>query len=274
MRSISLSGLTILLATAATVRALLPEAAPFSINPDPSQIDLKIIPKSSGSPTIGMTTAKRFKMNLPPLKPKLRRHAGVRVTPTPRPSPSVAPRTTRTCNILVQNVDDNTTVGFISPAWNGFGEYGTFQQEQAGALEVSFSYPQGDLSPSQLDFTAANGPSSEYPLFSGSIGFASTSLSLGSGSYDYAYIDGTTQIPAGSTPAGGENNAFTATTGINSEAESAIWMYDPVTQEITVQWTNPDGSTPPNYIVYANDENQALIITGDVAALRDTFGAE
>ncbi|KAG8898728.1 hypothetical protein FRC01_010786, partial [Tulasnella sp. 417] len=105
-------------------------------------------------------------------------------------------------------------------------------------------------------------------------GFSSTNASLGPGSNNYVYIDGTTQIPAGSTPQGGPNNSFSASTGVASPAESAVWIYNPVTQEITVQWINPDGSTLPNFIVYSTASGTPiLLVTGDVTAFGNTYGS-
>lgn len=69
-----------------------------------------------------------------------------------------------TCNILVRTTD-GSTLGYLGPTWNTFGEYGTFQ-EQDGALEVSFSYSPD--SPSQLSFTATNSPDATYPFMGAS----------------------------------------------------------------------------------------------------------
>ncbi|KAG8923232.1 hypothetical protein FRC01_013036 [Tulasnella sp. 417] len=250
MRSLGLFWFTIVAVAAVIVGALPTKNDYPSINPDPSTIELKKIPRSSGSMKPKMTNAQRFSMNLPPLKPKLRR--GTRVVSGRQSNTSPRPRTTQRCNILVTDADDGSIFGYIRPVWSIFGEYGLLQSTQAGALEVSFSYLQDDLSPAQLDITAVNGPSSVYPLFGASMGpFPDgASLNLGPGSFNHAFIDSTTQIPAGSTPQAGDNNSFTAVTGAPSPAESAIWMYDPVTQEITAQWVNPDGSTPPTYIIY------------------------
>ncbi|KAJ7859861.1 hypothetical protein B0H14DRAFT_2577028 [Mycena olivaceomarginata] len=69
----------------------------------------------------------------------------------------------------------------------------------------------------------------------------------------------------------GDNNSFSAATGIPETIESAIWSYDPATQAITAQWINTDGSAPATHIVYANDFNQALVLTGSVAAFQDIY---
>lgn len=48
------------------------------------------------------------------------------------------------------------------PFQTGFGQYGMFQPDQAGALEVSFSYSPDW--PSQIDMTATNAPFATYPF--------------------------------------------------------------------------------------------------------------
>ncbi|KAJ7835133.1 hypothetical protein B0H14DRAFT_2514511 [Mycena olivaceomarginata] len=213
------------------------------------------------------TNARRFSLGLPPLAP---RHHRVGVAARAVSSP--VPPTTQTCNIAVQSYDQ--TFGYLSATWNGFGEYGQFQADQAGSLEVTFSYTPD--SPSQLNFVATNSPSPTYPYFGAISGFASESDDFGSGSYNYAYLGGTASTPAGSPPVStnsGDNNSFSAATGIPETIESAIWSYDPATQAITAQWINTDESTPATHIVYANDYNQALVLTGSVAAFQGTLGA-
>ncbi|KAJ7664996.1 hypothetical protein B0H17DRAFT_951618 [Mycena rosella] len=174
----------------------------------------------------------------------------------------------QTCNILAKGTD-GTDYGYISPVWNGFGEYGTFQSAQAGALELSFSHSPN--TPSQIGFTATNSPSVAFPFFGAIVGFASASNDFGAGSYNYAYLGGTTQTAVGSTPSPG-GNSFSAATGIPESFESAVWTYNPATQAITAQWINTDGSAPATHIVYANDSNQVLTLTGDVSAFQGTFG--
>ncbi|KAG9084996.1 hypothetical protein FRC07_013487 [Ceratobasidium sp. 392] len=40
---------------------------------------------------------------------------------------------------------------------------------------------------------------------------------------------------------------------------------------LNVQWVNTDKSAPATYLVYANDHNQALLITGDVDEFQYAF---
>lgn len=89
--------------------------------------------------------------------------------------------------------------------------------------------------------------------------------------FSYVYVGGTQPAPAG--PASTGPNSFNAATGGSQKVESAIvsalyfirfpgcslvflqWTYNPVTQDISMQWTNTDGSTVPAYLFYANDAN-------------------
>ncbi|KAG8977381.1 hypothetical protein FRC05_001779 [Tulasnella sp. 425] len=258
------------LATAALAAA----DGPF-FNPPPSAITSgsNPSPASSRAQLVGrMTNAKRLSMGLPPLKPKSL-HRGTRVGSAPRGGPSMTPPVPWVYS-LFQHVPgtDGTDYGFISPVWNGFGEYGQVQSSQDSALVVTFNVSPDASSTSQLDFTADNSPSATYPFFGAIDGFASTSDNLGPGSYNYAYIGGTTQTPAGSPPNSGGDNSFTAATGIPEDIESAVWTYDASTNAITAQWINTDGSSPATHIVYANDANQAFALTGDVGSFQSTFG--
>lgn len=246
-------------------------------NFNPIHVDLTAIPGTPGAPAEPLTNAKRFAMNLPPARPKAHRRrphgvaprGGSRVASAPRAATSPLPPVSAKCNIRATGTDGKD-FGFISPVWNGFGEYGQFQTSPDSALEVSFSYSPD--SPSQIDMIATNGPSATYPFFGAIDGFASTDDNFGPGNYNYAYLGGTTQAPAG-VPFTEGDSAFSAATGIPEDIQTAIWSYDPKTQAITAQWINTDGSAPATHIVFANDSNEALALTGDVGAFQDTFAA-
>ncbi|KAG9099994.1 hypothetical protein FS749_016564 [Ceratobasidium sp. UAMH 11750] len=263
---------------AATLALAQPHARALTLNPAretiPGVEDWSNLAAAPSPPT---TNAKRFAMKLPPLAPRApHRHPqraaphrlGSRVQAAPRAQSSPSPPVTQQCNILVKSAAE--VFGFIAPMLNVFGEYGIFVPDQANALLVSFTYLPD--SPSQLDFTAVNGLASAFPFVGGVVGFASTDDNFGPGSYNYAYIAGTEQIPAG--PAVLRDSTFGTATGVPTDSESAIWVYDPKTQAITPQWINTDGSAPATSIIYANDFNQALLLTGDAPTLRETFGAD
>jgi len=247
--------------------------AGISFNPDGA--NLRPITGTPGAPE-PLTNAKRFAMKLPPAAPRAHRRrphgvaprGGSRVASAPRAATSPLPPVSAKCNIRATGTD-GADYGFISPLWNGYGEYGQFQSSPDGALEVAFSYSPD--SPSQIDFTATNGPSATYPFFGAIDGFASTDDDFSIGSYNYAYLGGTTQTPAGSPPFTQGDNSFSAAYGIPENIESAVWSYDPTTQAITAQWINTDGSAPATHIIFANDYNMALALTGDVSAFQDAL---
>ncbi|KAJ7461212.1 hypothetical protein FB451DRAFT_490584 [Mycena latifolia] len=248
-------------ALASAIATPTPTRRSLGLNPGPEDLVNAPGAMPARAPQL-LTNAKRFALGLPPLKPRRRGSAA-------RAASSPLPPVTQTCNIFAKGTD-GTDYGYISPVWNGFGEYGTFQSAQAGALEVSFS--SSPDSRSQLGLTATNGPSAGVPFFGAISGFASSSDDFGAGSPNYAYLGGTTQTAGGATPSSG-TNSFTTATGIPENFESAIWSYDFATQALSAQWINTDGSAPATHLLYANDANQALVLTGDVQALRNNFGA-
>ncbi|KAJ7461162.1 hypothetical protein FB451DRAFT_1181503 [Mycena latifolia] len=264
MRLLSCSVCLLAVATVASAVAT-PTRRMLSLNPAPEDLRNVSAVVSPRAP-LALTNAKRLALGLPLLKP----HRRVPTPGTDAPTTSPLPPVTTIVNVHARGTD-GTDFGYLSPVWNGFGEYGAFQSTQEGSLQLTFSYsPDG---PSQISITATNGPSATYPFFGAIAGFASDSDDFGPGSYNYAYIGGTTQSPAGSPPFTAGDNSFSAATGIPESIESAIWIYDPETGTLTAQWINTDGSTPATHIVYANDANQALALTGDVGSFQSAFGA-
>jgi len=258
------------LVTLAAASLALAQPAPLSINPDPSMIKSPV--SARAIPAEPLTNAKRLAMNLPREPHGRGHHIGTHVRGVPRDDSKSRHRTT--CNILAKYTN-GTRVGYITAKLNEFGEYGLFQPKRDGALVVSFSPSCDgdghDQLTHQLNLLATNSPWPGFPYFGAIVGFVSTNNSLGPNSYNYAYLGGTMKFPAGSLPVL-EYNSFSNTTGIPKDTESAIWSYDPKAHAITAQWVNTDHSTPPNHIVYANDFNNALVLTGDVPLFQSTFG--
>ncbi|KAG8953467.1 hypothetical protein FRC04_002309 [Tulasnella sp. 424] len=113
-------------------------------------------PADSVQPNVGrMTNAKRFAMNLPPMKPKALQR-GSRAASAPRSGTSMLPPITRKCNVQVKKADDGSTLGYISAAWL-HGAYFVIDDTPDNAIEVEFSYSPSDLSPSQIDILETKG---------------------------------------------------------------------------------------------------------------------
>ncbi|CAE6426572.1 unnamed protein product [Rhizoctonia solani] len=275
------------LAIAATAAVAQPaKRAPLSPNPPHAlnkHVDLTALPPVDVSP---ITNAKRFARGLPPLPVKRRPHRGgphkdgayhqegTRVEAVPRAEPSSTPSTNTKCNILAKAGD--TTLGYISATFNDFGEYGTPQGSQAGALEVSF--PEG--STSQVGFVAANAPDAinSFPYLSAAVGYMSEGDDLGSGSSNYVAITGNSgPMPAGSPPSNSTSNSYSTRTELAANSETAIWTYDPSTQNIQAVWVNTDGKSVPTTFVYfvdtetENGGGNTFLATADLGAFQGLF---
>ncbi|KEP51915.1 hypothetical protein V565_053490 [Rhizoctonia solani 123E] len=275
----SFSSLAILAAAVGSVAA---NAAEYpSINPPLSSVrhvDFASLPPAAEP----ATNAKRFSQGLPPMRPRSRKHnrniyhdieegslkRATRAASAPRAEISPIPPVQRSCNILAKAAD--TTLGYLAPRLNIFGQYGVFQAGQAGALEVSISYVPG--SDASVDLVPTNGPTKAYPYMGAAVGYASESGNLGPGTQSHAYVAATRQTPPRSPPVSGDNSVSVAT-GIPADYESAIWVYDPLTSKIRAQWVNTDGSTPVTHLLYSNDGSDALILTGDPDTLNSAFGS-
>lgn len=284
----NISSLVTLLVAAGFVAAQ--PAKPHSVNPPSNQnarVDLTALPPVDVTP---VTNAKRFAQGLPPLNPVKRhphrggphrdggyRHGGTRVEFAPRSETSSTPSANVKCNVLVKAGD--STLGYISPVFNDYGEYGTFQSEHAGSLEVSFSNSGSASGP--VDFIITNNAETinSFPYLSGALGFMSDGDDLGPGNPNYLVVTGNSgSTGSGATPSSSTANSYVTRTGQSANSETAIWTYDPATQDIRVVWTNTDGGSVPTKLIYfvdtdpADDNANTLIATGDVSAFRDTFG--
>ncbi|KAG8795839.1 hypothetical protein FRC12_008992 [Ceratobasidium sp. 428] len=171
------------------------------------------------------------------------------------------------CNLLVK--DGYRDLGYISPVWNQYGQYGTLQPTATGALEVELSYD--STSPERLDVWTTNGPDSDFPVFGAAMGFSTDGVNMNLGSINYAYIAGAPPTQPHS-PAVPGPNSFTNKTGFDASVQGFIWQYDPATGALSPQWTNWDSSTPQMHILYAENE-RTLCITGDPTTFNKAIGA-
>lgn len=249
-----------------------------SINPPLSvvrDVDLANLPPAPEPATNG----ERFAQGLPPMKPRSRKHRtgshrdvvhpeqGTRVASAPRSETSPSPPVQKRCKLAVKAYRNSSVYGYVGSTLNDFGEYG-LQDTQDAALVVSFTYSSG--SSSLLDFRAENGPTKAYPYVGGAVSYSSSDNNIARGSPNYAYIVGTMQTLTGPAKAG--ENTFSTATGIPADYESAIWTYDPDTNDIDVQWINSDGSAPATGVLYADDGNDAFLITASGNQLPNTGG--
>jgi hypothetical protein len=158
--------------------------------------------------------------------------------------------------VLAVRDGSGNSLGYVSAAFNSFGEYGIVTDASA-ALQISASAP-GDGG--VFEITATNAQAAALSLVGAVVGFSDTSDALGPGSYNYLYLAGTAhsashsplpvlllliahslnQAAPGAVPAQGANS-FTTATNIAEDIESVIWTYNAASGEIAPVWVNPDG---------------------------------
>ncbi|KAG8922872.1 hypothetical protein FRC01_013502 [Tulasnella sp. 417] len=221
-----------------------------------------------------MTNAQRFAMGLPPLKPKTLRRGTRTRQGRGRGGASMLPVVPRRCNILVEDTDEGTRLGYLKPEINSDGFYGAFQPNQANALEVSFSTPAGeDGWTTGLNLFVENAPDSSKPYLGGGVFYSQDgNQDIGTGTWTFAGIGGSgTTTELGVPPAPVENTAN------KSGWETAIWTYDTSTQRITAQWVNADGYNPGTHLAYLPERGSypelspaTIGFTGDTDALKNS----
>ncbi|KAJ7351991.1 hypothetical protein DFH08DRAFT_956810 [Mycena albidolilacea] len=196
-------------------------------------------PNVKDANNLPFTNAKRLALGLPLLPPRPRR------APTPRgtaaSSVSILPPVVHTCNILVQDASAGQPGGYISPTLTDGSRYAPVQTSPVDVLSVTFSA--SATSHTQLTLQAVNGdpdlPTLAFPAVptSGLIALAC--------------------LIALAPPESSPSRRGVIIAPAYSHSETAIWSYDLVSQALTSQRTNSDGSTPQTLIYYdASDMRQ------------------
>ncbi|KAJ3486764.1 hypothetical protein NLI96_g4010 [Meripilus lineatus] len=209
------------------------------------------------------TNAERFRRGLNPAKPRAltRRSLHART--------SAAPCTPHTGIIKTSYLDseENTVEGYVVKTFNAWGEYG-ITEVLDNALFVSFCAPS---SPDEaFDMTILNGQLPIFPNFGFVAGWVNDGDLLGPGSFNYFFTSATTQ----SVDLVVGDNSFNSATGFSEKFRSTVWKLDPTTNQLTLKWINPDGTTVDATFGYVNDVNAAILATGDLAEVNIHFGSQ
>ncbi|KAK2466707.1 hypothetical protein APHAL10511_000965 [Amanita phalloides] len=215
------------------------------------------------------TNAMRLSMGYPLKRPHRRSNIRERATDfATRQSSSDASNSTTSGYLEVLD-SGHRLLGHISNKYNKYGEYGVLTNNSADRLVVSLQTDHA--SPHHAVISTINGALAAYPFFGVISGFGSTSGDLKEGHYDYAVFGGTVQRPANFPPTHGKNS-FTHFTGIRKSIETAVFAYNPSSNEVTCHWINNDGSRPKTYIGF-NGQEATLFITGDKDAFSHKYGS-
>ncbi|KAK2693465.1 hypothetical protein QWA68_007028 [Fusarium oxysporum] len=180
--------------------------------------------------------------------------------------PTTATSSTPTVYIIRLVNPDESTFGYVSTA-PGHNRLSGPKEE---ALEIRISAPEPGAT-SQLDFVHAE-------TFGGLTRLCAVqsthnaNADLGPDSSFYNYLSTCTPSPPGSPPAY-FYHAWTNWAELHRytlAAESAIWIVNPDTLEVTASWINTDGSAPPTTLFIPETSNW-IGMTGSLSALQAAF---
>ncbi|KAF8956766.1 hypothetical protein BDZ97DRAFT_1925139 [Flammula alnicola] len=208
-----------------------------------------------------LPNAQRLARGLP-LKPPTRRTSSV--IAARQAQPSSVPSTTYT--VVIQVMSGSSSLGYVATDPNYWTPL--LVPSTSDALHLSFSLPVGATSGSQLDLTMGDASGSLFGLVEGR---DSTSADIGTGNFNYLYLDPVSPLgsPPGSRPADIPSK-FSTASGLNKLAESSVWNVDLVAEALTAQWINTDGTSPAtDFFVQSNH----LYAGGDANAFHSRFPA-
>ncbi|KAI0363803.1 hypothetical protein BV20DRAFT_975207 [Pilatotrama ljubarskyi] len=222
---------------------------------NPTGVVTRSIPLAG--PEASLTNAQRLARGLPPRSPHLNvRRRALAARQSPAPCPQV------TGTIQAKDLSGNV-FAYVSRRPNAFGEYGK-TDSAADALSVVVRTCDA---PGPFGLQTLNG-AADHTYLGAILGFASTSSTIDSSSFNYAYFGGTDLVPYG--PATDSPNTFSSASGLAEPVESTIWTLG-ADNTLQVTWVNPDGSTPAEHLIYV-PSSDAFTITGNVDLFAGNFG--
>ncbi|KAF9466089.1 hypothetical protein BDZ94DRAFT_1234072 [Collybia nuda] len=202
------------------------------------------------------TNAQRMARGLPPSAPKFGRTLpGAKRTYT-----SAIPRIPYSGRLEVRQ-EDGSVAGYVRNS-NSSGAISKFDHSSGlnflgpeQELHVSFTAPFSGNGP--FDIVASN-PLFPAPFYVGASGTADIN-SIAGDSRNTISFSNVEQTPKNTIP------IASATDGLNTFIESAIWSINPKTKELKAQYINPDKSKPETIIGYDIRANR-LFFVGNITA--------
>ncbi|PPQ83472.1 hypothetical protein CVT25_007063 [Psilocybe cyanescens] len=165
-------------------------------------------------------------------------------------------------SVGARNRDTGSTLGALTISSSGLGI--ATSADVAVSLDTVRSSSWGSQTERRITIDGLPGYSNL-----GAVQFSSTSgLTLGAGLSNGLRVTGVSS--PGTAP--GDVPSFGASYGNTGPAlagETDVWTFDYTTGTITLQWVNPDGSTPATFLI---SNGVDLAATGDIDAFNAVFG--
>ncbi|WWC92983.1 uncharacterized protein L201_007947 [Kwoniella dendrophila CBS 6074] len=235
-----------------TSEGLIEDNGKWSLPLNPPRLDKRLFPQCS-------TNAECFRKGLPPLKPVTKTK---RNTLQPRQSAG-ANTVTGIIQVLVNGSPSSYVSGAVNTTYGGYG----LTTNQADAMSVSFT-PNGNT-PVTFTLSAAQRPAG-FPYLASVYGGGGSAMNIQTTDYSYTFLTAANVvIPVGPAQASASNNRFNRATG----TETSLFIYNPTTRAITVQWTNTNNAGVAATIIY--DAKFALFyFIGNFAAFQKNYPNE
>ncbi|KAF9530431.1 hypothetical protein CPB83DRAFT_850908 [Crepidotus variabilis] len=201
------------------------------------------------------TNGQRLARGLPPSPPKfLKRFLATPVSNAKRTTTSPLPPVTLSGRLQVRSKENGSSLGNVRN-WPGGGTIsGTSAFSPDGDLLVTLTYNPSD--PTKIQILSTN-PAFPAPFYVGAGTSNTISVPhLAAGDYHSVGFTNVESTAPGSPPSKAPSR--------DAYVESAIWTINPSTKQLTAQFINEDGSTPPTVFAY-DIRNNNLFFTGDIA---------
>ncbi|EJD52135.1 hypothetical protein AURDEDRAFT_111596 [Auricularia subglabra TFB-10046 SS5] len=212
------------------------------------------------------TNAQRLAAGQPPLRP--RNLYGTRTRTAPRQVPSAGPEPEQWVRIELHDAQMGAPHGYLH-----FDDGATMNLE-ASSTPWPFVFARPESAPDGWDVARelqfpSSGPADDATRRSWlGVMHISTLLyggemSMGAGSEHFGFlVETSSQGPPG-TPA----NEWIM-------IETSMFIVDPASGAVSIEWTNPDGSRVPVYPMWCQGSNPVFAVTGDVALATEALARD
>ncbi|KAK0532934.1 hypothetical protein OC835_003168 [Tilletia horrida] len=174
--------------------------------------------------------------------------------------------------VRLNKASDGSLYGYISSTLYPGAGYVTLTSSAAGALTVRLPAPAFQLGGTTFNLGI---PGALFPYLGAEKGSGSSNADLSSSSLNYLYLAQVALVPANSQSTDQTQNSIYATSGsYQATYESQVWAIDPVTNVLSFNWANSDGSTFTGATLYYDASVGFLGATGNIDLFKARYPGE